>query len=396
MLIQRRPSDFNKIPPNKKPKILINCEAFYNYFHHMYVNTLTAGRFNWMVQEWEEFLSQLKAAGAQLFFFYKQGSSDHDSKWFRSQAIVYDANRTFLEKVAAFETSQVSRELMTFRLWKIRFDTTYDNSMAYVLKIAALKYGEFIGSGKAVGTKTAVISRIARDIGAYAVVGLDTGYLYVEGDFKLWPPQPQEYPTKGCIINFDIKELNKKAILDLMQMNLAQFQVFAILGGKLKGDLDDSDRFWSFFPEKGRIVAIKDFVHQHVPSKVTDEVIMNVIRTILGSVNPQTFENFKLSIRNFSSEGSTNDESSFKGDPFTYAELIFNNQTIHVFSSFLDDTTNDKGSLKNLAVDWIKRTMGLLLKHVDGEKTRKLLYRAEDWETIEVEPTIPDCRKLSI
>jgi hypothetical protein len=74
------------------------------------------------------------------------------------------------------------------------------------------------------------------------------------------------------------------------------------------------------------------------------------------------------------------------------SERILYGQNLDINSGYLAADVTDMKSLKELTLPWIQRTMGLLLKHVKGPKTRKFLSRIDEqsWENIEIEPIYPN------
>jgi hypothetical protein len=377
-----------------KPKIIINCRAFYNYFESNNSNAICGARLNWIQIEFEEFLQGLKEAGAELIFVWKKAFTLLEDEWMKTKNSDYKIGVEFINKVENGNSS----DLFGMSLFNCH---TFDDSISSVLYYSALKFGEFRGCDLFLKKSGVGHAQIARDIGAYALVGLDTGYLFLEGDFKLWFPQKQNHPQHGDVIKFDVKEYDKKAILNLFGMDISQFQLLAVLGGKFFGTYEDSDKIEEFFKVPRKIDAIKRFVHEQVQLPLTRESIESIIEIIFGHVNPQAVEDFQSSLEAFtpsyfaSHDRYPDDEVNkmIADDPFTLAEEILNNQTLQVSSPFLDVAATDMKSLRLLTLPWLKRTMGLLLVHVEGNRSRNVMYRIdeENWEQLEVEPIYPEC-----
>ena len=81
-----------------------------------------------------------------------------------------------------------------------------------------------------------------------------------------------------------------------------------------------------------------------------------------------------------------------RNNPFSsFAECIFNNLPLDILSPFLDVKETDMKPLKDLTIDWIQRTGGILFKDRELMWSWPIIHRMQsgDLERIEVEAEIP-------
>jgi hypothetical protein len=124
-----------------------------------------------------------------------------------------------------------------------------------------------------------------------------------------------------------------------------------------------------------------------------------IVGEIFGEIDEQIVQDFVTSMESLKGTIALDSErfpdktvgSLIKDNPISIAELILHQRTLTITSNYLDLTATDMKSVKDLILPFWTRTMGLLLQHVKGEKSRNVMAPFDDalWEKTEVEPDIP-------
>lgn len=356
------------------------------------------GRSNLVRKEFEEFLRRLNEAGAELIFVFKKTLVSYEDKWKEKKNKEYEDSQAF---IAQLEEISNYRSLCCF--YKMRFNsaTTYGSDSSSILFHSALKFGTFHGSDFFLKNAGAAHTKLATELGVFAVIGLDTDYLFYDGSFKLWFPVKAETILKDSVVKFDIQKFIKQPILDHFEMDDEKFRLLAVLSGKFFGSLEASETLKRFAGIPTEFAKLAKFIHEQVEFPLTRQSIENIVEIIFDTVDQQVVQDFEKSLESFEATFFTSvkkfddDEVNrlIKDDPFTYAELILNNEAIPIGSSFLEVNASDMKPMQDLTVPWIQRVMGLLLKHVDSLTTCQIIYRidAAHWDKTEVEAIYPKC-----
>lgn len=81
-----------------------------------------------------------------------------------------------------------------------------------------------------------------------------------------------------------------------------------------------------------------------------------------------------------------------KNMPMTLVENILHRRLLSCSSMYLDINATDMKPIAELVLPWIQKTMGLVLKNVNGKNTRKFMSPVNEalWEKIEIEPDYPN------
>lgn len=401
------------------PKVIINCHSFYNYFAQNVPNALFAGRFNIIQKEFEEFLETLTTAGAELIFVFKKPLAEREDKWIEKKNKEYDLAQKLQRDFIIISGGRVETEngaqafhggcedygdfKKLFKYFRVKLSQyyDYDRSISSVLLHSATKFGKFRGNDLFSGKANLSHIRIANELNALAIIGLDTGYLFFEGSSKLWFPKPVEEISTDYI-KFDIQQHDKEIILDRFGHNYEKFQLFAVLAQKFSSTQENSEKLELFFMGHNRVQRIVNFVNKNVKFPLTQQSLESIVSTIFGSADPtivqglqNAMETFKYSLLNCKSRFK--DEIINKlivDDPFSLAERILNKVVLNIHSPCFDIHATDMKPLHELILPWIRRTMGILLKNDDEIKELKVMYRIDEehFEKVVLQPECPECK----
>jgi hypothetical protein len=214
-------------------KIVINLWAFCNCFEEALLHPIFAGRLNKISEKFEKFLRELKEAGAEMIFVFKKTAVIFESEW------IDDRNKEYLESLKflkLLEENTTAELLDHLKLW---FNRHYplNATVTDVLCQVAAKYGRFHGNDIFIAKETAGHTAMANEEKAFAIIGLDTYYLCYEGTWKFWSPQISNNQDQEIVF----EEYDKNAILNYHRLNYEKIQLFALLAGELKTNLNNEN-----------------------------------------------------------------------------------------------------------------------------------------------------------
>lgn len=347
-------------------------------------------------KEFEEFLKKLKEAGAELFFVCKKMPVGHESKWKNSNNKDYRREQKLTSAV---------EEIADFRTLKRMFADerfNFEKSMYSALYYSAVNFGTFRGCDMFLKKGGSGNAEFANEINAYAIVGVDSSFLFYEGSYKVWFPTPNRDFHNNSNDYLLMKQFDKEAIFDGLELNSEKFILFAVLFQKFYSTDSNRNMLSAFFEGPNKFRNVKSFVLERVEFPLTRESIESIVRIIFSEVDPQVVQDFESSLASFKTTTIESDDRFHDGDinhmirdrPFVLAERILNKQPLYVNSSSFNVNATDMKPLKDLFEPWYRRTLGMLLYHVDGIKTRKMIYRVteQNFDELDVEAENPDCK----
>lgn len=347
-------------------------------------------------KEFENFLGQLKDAGARLLFLFKKPLIFFEEKFIDRRNLEYCQGLKFINLLETMNTCQLYDKLNS----SYKYFYPYISS-AVTLYQSAQKFGEFRGNEYLIGNQAIGHVELANKENAFAIIGLDTYYLLYEGNWKFWRA------THSGKNNMSFQEFDKKVIMDRLSLTYEQFRLFAMLRGTNKLSLEKKDVVESFFnnsPPTHKKSEIFERIFEFIKTiefPINRATFQNITEIIFGKIDLEVVDEFELSLKSLKTFTLLDEtESSLDKDvmnvirnqPMSISERILYNRPLDVFNNYLDVSANDMKSLKDLTLPWIRRTMGLLLKHIDGPKSRPFLSRIDEhlWEKIEIEPLYPN------
>lgn len=260
-----------------------------------------------------------------------------------------------------------------------------------------MKFGTFCENDCLTLIKSAAFAQKATDEDFYAICGLDTNYLLYPGSWKFFFPSKKCEKSKEMIF----KEYNKQVILSHLNFNYDQLQLLSVLSGNFYTKTEYTKVLEAQFHGSQKFKKIIDFVHKFAPAEkipLQHDTMDEILREIYGDAceKEDLKRDFAASL-NYKSRiyhnGHRFDDKEAKlklqSEPFSFiAECIYNKLPIVILSPFLDVTETDMKPLKDLTIDWIQRTGGIL----SGNKEAKwpVFYRLQsgDVERVEVEAEI--------
>jgi len=379
---------------------VINLLAFCDYFGHYVMSSFFGGRLNKVKEEFEEFLERLSQHARLIFVFKKiMDIGVSEKKW------LHDKSENYKEQSKLAKS--ISRQPRTFDLWKqLSHGSNHEMNplLQVVLAQSAKKFGEFRGNDIMVIRTTAGHIEIANEESAYAVIGLDTSYLLLEGTWKFYFPSHPKHVTHDAK-NMQLTEYNKTAIMKHIGLNYNQMQLAAVLLGKTlalpRNLCTVMKRFFTNIDSSQAKVenAFKFAKQQQFPLTSLD--FEKIVMVVFHTDDAKIVEELEFSVSAFrpicftSADVFLGDDDSkeiIQDDPLMMlAERILYNQKLSLDYYFLDVNATDMKPLKELTLPWIKRLMGVLLKNVDGSKARPFYsyVGGREYDFIEVEAEIP-------
>lgn len=395
------------------PVIAINLWAFCSFFDGDPLPTLFGGRLNRIRDEFESYLQQLTNAGAKLIFLFPKPPSNSEE---RSQ--VWNVSKTPAAANATndadvhhndsmyqtfFDTCDVHTTAEVARMYDNRFAPSgqiklpLNQIIPIVLCQAAAKYGEFHGNDLFLIQSSAGHAEVANLRNVFAIIGENSDYLCYEGSWKFWQPigvrEQAQIPQQPFSMLF--REYNKQAILEHHDFNYEEMQIFILLFKKFRKLLDQGEDEIAL-RNRTNFNNLRYFV-KDLDLPLNEESLRAIVTHLYGQVEAFAVENIVKSLKAFKAS-KYNDENRFtdeninqliKNTPVMFAERILNKCLLSANGcnfQFLRVNPDD-----HLILPWIQRTMGLLLKDLNGTKTRKYMIRGDTGELneVEIEPKYP-------
>ncbi|KAG5674589.1 hypothetical protein PVAND_004543 [Polypedilum vanderplanki] len=381
---------------NKKPKILINLRGFNNYYEQNIRDALFGGRLNAIKHDFECFLSILKNAGAELLFISK-----HHKNVYKSM-IDYDYSKgmSFLSLISKIKNV----EELIYKHEPFQRQPM-NNLNIFVMAQSAIKFGEFRESDCHLKTNHYGHVKTANDEDVFAILGLNTSYLFLEGSWRFFYPM-SEYDEYGQLAMI-FKEFKRDEIFNYFDINIDQMQLLGLLSRPFPSNTDKKKILFDYFTNYTRtnkdFRKIINFIHKYAPREkfpLSDDTIKEMLQEIFGNDDDELMKDFEhFRYRNLvfvERNESLNDINELlRNNPYSYlTQRILNNLSYRISSHYLDTSANDMSSLKDLTLPWLKRTCGILFKNMNGEQVNpKISYQVdshENYEDIEIEPEYPD------
>lgn len=337
----------------------------------MKVHDLLCGyQLNKIKNEIERFFGKLKSAGASLVFVFKKSSSDDHEFLKRRLQDYHDATQILkkIDKVKSFDKLS-TKTFKTLKNHKIPY-----NVLILVAMIqSAEKYGKVYGADSIYCKPSVTQAELATSLKATWMLGLDTYYFFVPGDWKIWSDD------KLNMEKLTVEEYDKEVILKHFEMNYEQMQMMATLSGDIQSIQRIRQKMSDFFGTKNKFDVLKNFVMK-LKFPVTDETIKDVVTKILGpNYNPLVIDDFKKSLASF--QKNSNAETKIDADILGVIrnrfmcfaeELLLNETAIFITPVFLDFNSKDMEDFNSIVLGWIQKTAGILLKNTDDKTSRKI------------------------
>jgi hypothetical protein len=107
-----------------------------------------------------------------------------------------------------------------------------------VMAQSAMKFGEFLESDCHLRNNSAGHAETANDEDVFALIGLNTSYLFYDGPWRFFYPMAEPDPSGRIALVF--KEYDKKRILKEYKFNIQQMQLFGVLAGKFSSTFENN------------------------------------------------------------------------------------------------------------------------------------------------------------
>lgn len=367
------------------PVLLINLWTL-SYHYQIQVKELLCGyQLNNIKKDVENFFGKLKAAGAELVFIFKKTSGD-DYEFLKRRLSDYnDAVQLLkkIEKVKSFE--KLSSIYKKYNGHGIPYNVLILVSMIQ----SAKKFGNVHGADSVNSKPSVRQADLACSLNAAWVLGLDTYFFFLPGNWKLWTED------KLNMEEMTIEEYDKDVILKHFEMDYKQMQMMAILSGDIiETNLKVRQKISDYFGTKNKFNTIKQFVKK-LTFPMTDEIIEALAVKIMGrNYDSLINEAIKKSLASYNynpnAETTTTLESEIlnmiRNDFLSFAEeILLNKAPIFITPVFLNLNKNDMVDFNTLVLPWIQKTAGILLKNYEDKSERKItLLESTEGKFVEV------------
>ncbi|KAG5677305.1 hypothetical protein PVAND_007074 [Polypedilum vanderplanki] len=381
---------------NKKPKLLINLRAFNHYYEQNVKDCIFGGRLNSIKFDFENLLSKLKNAGAELIFISKS-TEDFDVD---SSNEEYQQGIDFVSKI-----QQLKRVDKLTNAYKKSRNYPWNELTIMVMTQSAKKFGVFRENACNLRNNSAGHALIANEEEVFGIIGLNTSYLFYDGLWRFFYPMSEldQYGHPTLIF----KEYDKKRILNHFNFDMDQMQLFGVLAGRFTSTSENCGVLASYFSTTFRNMQytdfhkVIDFVHQRARRDkfpLEDYAIKELLREIFGYDDSELMQDFKNSLKVGPVYADVDENlkeinAFLRNNPYAYmVEKFLNKYSFCIESFFLDITKNDMKSLKALTLSWLRRVCGILFKNSKESQNIKVTYRfdAEKYEDIEIIPDYPE------
>lgn len=290
---------------------------------------------NTFQEELEEFLKKLVDQGAKLIFVFK-----------KNQYLEADfSDKTELEYQNSCEILNVMEILKDFDSIIHYFENHSkfyfppNQQILLMMMETAKKYGTIQGMESTGCKPSTAHARIANQMNAMAIIGLDTYYLFYGGTWKFWSDGDLDMKS------MTILEYDKKVILKSLNLTTDQVPLFVVLAGGLYSSPENvmlmgkKFKFWdsNYFQ---RISAVVN--QQKFPLDTAD--IIDIVVNIFGRFDVKIVADFKNTLDLMDPDNHPKYPKGFDQDILkisdnelmNYANEILLNKSIFISPNFDD------------------------------------------------------------
>jgi hypothetical protein len=344
----------------------------------------------------------LKSAGAELFFVSKLKLQAENYR--------YDLDSINVDHAYALKMLEKldQMKMKDYLCLKKSIPNPWNHLIISALVQSAEKLGEFCETDLYSKTQVGGHVETCNEKNFFALIGLDTDYLMVPGKWKfLYPTHSRELSANG--VSLMLKEYNKQNILDHFNFTFDQLQLLAVLCDKFSSS-EEYENIMKYYFKRDRFridyKRVINFISNNAPANkfpLQNETVEAILHKIYGPIEGSNeilirdfLESLDFSNKVYESPDRFPDEEIkliLQNAPFTaMATEILTFYPAKVYSYFLKVNVADMKNLHDLCIDFYKRVAGILLKNIEGDKTRKLFVRTGDksLEMITYKAELPD------
>lgn len=321
--------------------------------------------------DFENFITQLKDAGADVEFVFKKMLT-YDEDFSNRRLRDYNSGCGIIKTISKqkdFEKLQKS--------YKGPGSFPYNPMILVALIQSAAKFGAINGCNSLKGKPTVQQTALAKEKDAAFLMGLDTYYFLLPGTWTIWCDSELDMEE------MTIRQLDPNVVMAHFQLKPEQAPLFACFIGDLQSSKRVNDKVLAHFGTKSLFMNAAHFVRRLEPSP-PDEMLHAAILKILGmKFNSAIIDDFKNVIKSFEIDNTKTSKVDqaildlVKDDFLSISEEILFNMPIFINPSFLNMQKRDMKPLNDLVMPLIEKTTGILMKNIEDNEPRRVLWLPE-------------------
>lgn len=338
----------------------------------------------------ENFLQNLKSAGAKLEFVFKKTVSD-DIEFLRRRLRDYQCGCEIISTIEKFEGD--FKKLSEIYHFEEKFP--YNTLILVALIQSAEKFGPVHGCNSYKGKPTVQQVELARSKDAAFLMGLDTFYFIQPGKWKVW-----------CDSNMDmekmtIQELDPNVVMAYLNLKPSEAPLFACLVGDLQSNTKYQLKVIHYFGKNIFMGAAK-FLRKLKATTIEGQVEEIILKIFGPKADPQITEDFMDSMKSFEIDEEFESNVSpaildlVKNDFMSVAEEILLNVPIFINPAFMPLVSKDMKSINDLVLPLIQKTTGILLKNSTDNEQRSLVLLVSNEGKFEHVPNLAIVPELDV
>lgn len=338
--------------------------------------------------ELENFLAKLKDAGADIEFVFKRAVAD-DQEFLRRRLRDYRMGCEIIRTIA----SQGDFEKLN-KLFHKEENFPFNTLILVSIIQSARKFGTVHGFSCLNGKPTVQQTELARQKDAICILGLDTSYFIMPGNWKIW------CDSKLNMEEMTVQEIDPNIVMAHFELKSNQGPLFACLLGDMKSKSKSVvNKITQHFGSKNVFPNVAKFMRR-LKSTTIDEMIPEIVETIFGKADAESIkEDLKISMKAFEVNENVGEIieteilEMIKNDFVNIAEEILLNLPIFIGPTFLDMRKTDMMTINDLILPIIQKTCGILLKNFKDPEPRTLIIiktHSSEFSSVPVNIIFPD------
>lgn len=324
------------------PVIIINLFTMAHQAMKQEVKDVIIGyRLNKIERDFEEFLQKLENAGAQMVFIFKKTQLVKDSDFITLKEAEYETSRDLILQIKTVnDFERIKSKYERAREQKTFYEFPFNQAVLFVLNQVALRYGKLHGMDSINNRPSTFQIHLANQYKAFAVIGLNTHYVFYDGDWAFWSDADLDMEL------MTVREYDRKVIMGAMGLTAEKAPLFATLAGSLYSDVNTVKQMVKFFQPWNKqqfFQNVSIFVNRQT-FPISESSIVSIISQVLGTCQPRVLNEFKETLRlmdpveNLKVSRKVQPEimELIKNDFANFAEELLENSVIFISPIYID------------------------------------------------------------
>jgi len=171
---------------NVNPVIMINLWTMANHMIQDVKDVIVGSRLNKIEEKFENFLQNMKNAGAEMIFVFKKSQKNKDEHFISIQEMHYHVARELIDKITATKDFGRLKSIYEEKMQDPNFEFPLNRSMMLMLTQVAQRYGKLHGMDTIYNRSSTFQVQLANESKAVAIMGLNTHYIFYDGSWAFW------------------------------------------------------------------------------------------------------------------------------------------------------------------------------------------------------------------